>query len=63
MEIEHKLNDILVYQSVCIEIFLKRFNIDNAHPLSITMVVRTLNPKKDQFCLKEDDEQILGLKV
>ena len=34
LEIEHKSNGILIHQSAYIKKILKRFNMDNAHPLS-----------------------------
>ena len=34
--------------------------MDEAHPLSTPMVVRSLDVEKDQFCLKEDGEAILS---
>ena len=37
--------------------------MDNAHPLSTPMVVRTLDPKRDPFRAKENDEKILGTEV
>ena len=63
LQLEHKANGIIVHQSSYIEILLKRFNMDKAHPLSTPMVVRSLDPQKDQFRPRESDEDILGLKV
>ena len=63
LEIEHRSNGILVHQSAYTEKILKRFHMDNAHPLSTHMVVRTLDPKRDPFCPKENDEKILGTEV
>ena len=63
LEIEHRSNGVLIHQSAYIEKFLKRFHMDNAHPLSTPMVVRTLDPKRDPFCPKENDEKILGTEV
>ena len=37
--------------------------MDEAHPLSTPMVVRSLDVEKDQFCLKEDGEAILSPEV
>ena len=37
--------------------------MDNAHPLSTPMVVRTLDPKRNPFRPKENDEKILGTEV
>lgn len=35
----------------------------NVHPLSTSMVVRTLDPEKDQFPPKDDNRQILDPEV
>ena len=37
--------------------------MDKAYPLSTPMVVRSLDPKKDPFRPKEEDEKILGPEV
>ncbi|KAI6697164.1 hypothetical protein NL676_017283 [Syzygium grande] len=37
--------------------------MDKAHPLSTPMVVRSLDPQKDQFRPREFDEEILGPEV
>ncbi|KAK1571786.1 hypothetical protein Q3G72_022923 [Acer saccharum] len=63
LEIECKSDGILIHQSAYIEKILKRFNMDNAHPLSTLMVVRNLDPKKDPFRPLEDGEKILGPEV
>ena len=39
LEFKRKANRILVHQSSHIERVLKHFNMDNAHPLSILMVM------------------------
>ena len=63
LEIEHKSNGILIHQSTYIEKIMKKFNMDNAHPLSTPMIVRNLDPKKDPFRPLEDSEKILGPEV
>ncbi|KAL5779849.1 hypothetical protein ACOSQ2_010586 [Xanthoceras sorbifolium] len=63
LENEHKPNGILIHQSAYVEKILKRFNMDNAYPLSTSMVVRSLDLKKDPFRPKEDDKKILGPEV
>ena len=63
LQLEHKANGIIVHQSSYIEILLKRFNMDKAHLLSTPMVVRSLDPQKDQFRPRESDEEILGPEV
>jgi len=61
LQIEHISNRIFVYQSTYIEKVSKHMN--NAHPLSTPMVVRSLNAKKDPFQPLEKDEEILGPEV
>jgi hypothetical protein len=63
LQIEHFPNEIFVHQSTYTEKVLKHFYMENAHPLSTPMVVRSLDVKKDQFRPQEDDEEILGPKV
>ena len=63
LQLEHNANGIIVHQSSYIERLLKRFNMDKAHPLSTPMVVRSLDPQKDQFRPRESDEEILGPEV
>ena len=63
LQLEHKTNGIIVHQSSYIERLLKRFNMDKAHPFSTPMVVRSLDPQKDQFRPRESDEEILGPEV
>ena len=49
LQIEHFPNGVLVHQSTYIKKVLKHFYMDKAHPLSSTMVVRSLDVKKDSF--------------
>ena len=42
---------------------LMRFNMDKVHPVNTPMIGRTLDPKKDPFRPKDDDEEILGAEV
>ena len=63
LQIEHKSNGILIDQSIYVEKVLKQFNRDKAHPLSSPMIVRSLDPKKDNFHPKEENEALLGLEV
>jgi len=37
--------------------------MDNTHPLSTPMVVRSLNVKKNSFLLLKEDEEILGAEI
>ena len=63
LQIEHLENGIFVHQSAYISKVLKRFYIDNAHPLSTPMVVRSLDVNKDPFRPRMDDEELLGPEV
>ena len=56
LQIKHMPNRILVHQSNYTKIVLKRFNIDNANPLSTPMVVRSLLIDKDPFLPCEENE-------
>ena len=49
LQIEHLTNSIFVHQSAYIEKVLKRFCMDETHPLSTLMVVRSLDVNKDPF--------------
>jgi hypothetical protein len=42
---------------------LKRFNMDKAHPLSTSMVVRSLDVKKNSYRPRENNEKALGPEV
>ena len=46
LQIEHFPIGVLVHQSTFIKKILKRFYMDKAHPLSSSMVVRSLDMKK-----------------
>ena len=63
LQIEHKSNGILIHRSTYVEKVLKHFNMDKAHPLSSSMIVRSLDAKKDPFRQKEENEAQLGLEV
>ena len=49
LQIEHLTNGIFVHQSAYTEKVLKRFCMDEAHPLSTPMVVRSLDVNEDPF--------------
>ena len=49
LELQHKENGILIHQSAYTRKVLKRFNMDKSHPMSTSMVIRSLEPKKDLF--------------
>jgi hypothetical protein len=63
LQIEHLLNGKFIHQSTYKEKVLKYFYMDNVHPLSIHMVVRSLNVKKDHFLPLKEDEEIVGPEV
>lgn len=58
LEIEHTSDVILAHQKAYIGKILKYFNFDDAHPMSTLMIVHFLNPKKNLFRPKEDDDTI-----
>ena len=60
LQIENLSNGILVHQSTYTEKILKRFHMDNSHPLSTPMVVRSLDINTDPFRPRENDEELLG---
>ena len=63
LQLEHKVNGIIVHQSSYIERLLKRFNMDKAHPLSTPMVVRgLLIPKRINFVLENLMKRFLVMK-
>jgi Reverse transcriptase (RNA-dependent DNA polymerase) len=62
LQIEHLHNGIFVHQSNYIQKMLKRFNMDKTHPLSTSMVVRSLDVKKDSY-RPRDNEKALGPEV
>ena len=49
LQIEYFSNGVLIYQSTYIKQVLKRFYMDKVHSLSSSMVVRSLDVKKDSF--------------
>ena len=60
LQIDHFPNGVLVHQSTYIKKILKCFNMDKAHPLSSSMVVRSLDVKNDPFRPCEKGEELLG---
>ncbi|KAG7531336.1 Ribonuclease H-like superfamily [Arabidopsis suecica] len=63
LQLEYVNNGILVHQKAYTEKVLKRFNMDQAHPLSSPMVVRSLGLDSDSFDPKKDEEEVLGPEV
>ncbi|CAN4123977.1 unnamed protein product [Withania somnifera] len=63
LQIEHLANGIFIHQSAYTEKILKRFYMDNAHPLSTQMVVRSLDVNKDPFRPQEENEELFGPEV
>jgi hypothetical protein len=60
LQIEHISIRKFIHQSTYTEKILKHFNMDNVHPLSTSMVVRSLDVNKDFLWLLEE---ILGQEV
>jgi hypothetical protein len=61
LQIEHLSNKIFAHQSTYIEKVPKHMN--NAHPLSTPMILRSLDAKKHPFQPLEKDEEIRGHEV
>ena len=62
-QLEHIPSGILVHQSADIQKILQKFNMDKSYPSKTSMVVRSLDMNKDQFRLKDEDEELLGTEV
>lgn len=52
LQIKHKFNEIFIHQFAYVEKILKCFNMDKGHPLSIPMIVRSLDPKQIYSALR-----------
>ena len=65
LHIEHFREGIFIHQKMYTKRILKRFYIDKAHPLISSMVVRSLNVKKDKdhFRHPEEGEELFGPEV
>ena len=63
LQIEHFPTGILVHQSAYTKKILKRFYLNEAHPLTSRMVVRSLDVKNDPFRPCEKGEELVGLEV
>ena len=63
LHIEHFPTSILVHQSAYTKKNLKRFYMNEAHPLTSPMIVRSLDVKKDLFHPCEKGEELLGPEV
>ncbi|KAJ0567534.1 putative RNA-directed DNA polymerase [Helianthus annuus] len=63
LQFEYLCNGTFVHQSNYILKMLVRFNMDKAHPFSVPMVVRPLDPQKDPYRPQEEGEEVLGPEV
>ncbi|KAL8157197.1 hypothetical protein AgCh_002054 [Apium graveolens] len=63
IQIEHLSTGIFLHQSTYTEKVLNRFYMDKSHPLTTPMEVRSLEPDKDPFRPREDDEDVLGPEI
>ncbi|KAL0291394.1 UNVERIFIED_CONTAM: Retrovirus-related Pol polyprotein from transposon TNT 1-94 [Sesamum calycinum] len=63
LQFEHTKGGIFIHQTNYIEKVLKHFHMNNAHPLSTPMVVRSLDVNKDPFCPPAHNDEILGPEV
>jgi len=59
LHIEYLSNEKFIHQSMYTENILKHFYMDNAHPLSTSMIVRSLDAKKDSFQSLEENKKFL----
>jgi len=63
LQIEHFANHIFAHQSAYTEKVLKIFCMDEVHPLSTPMIVRSLDVNKDPIRPQKKNEEILGFEV
>ncbi|KAL0311264.1 UNVERIFIED_CONTAM: Retrovirus-related Pol polyprotein from transposon TNT 1-94 [Sesamum angustifolium] len=63
LQFEHTKDGIFIHQSNYIEKVLKRFHMNNAHPLNTPMVVRSLDVNKNPFRPPTHNDEILGPEV
>ena len=63
LQFEYVEKGILVHQKTYTEKILEQFYMDQAHPLSSPMVVRSLDLEKEPFRHKKPDEETLGPEV
>ena len=63
LQIEHFSTGILVHQLAYTKKILKRFYMNEAHPLTSPMVVRSLDVKKNPFRPCEKGEELLSLEI
>ena len=63
LQIEHFSTRVFVHQSTYTKKILKSFYMDKAHPLSLTMIVRSLDVKNDPFRFYGNGEIFLGHEV
>lgn len=59
LQIEHLEGGVFVHQTTYTQKVLNRFYMEKAHPLSTPMVDRSLDPYKDPFRPRDDDEEYL----
>ena len=63
LQIEHFSTRVFVHQSTYTKKNLKNFYMDKAHPLSLSMIVRSLDLKNDPFRFYGKDEKLFGHEV
>ncbi|XP_074337210.1 uncharacterized protein LOC141674400 [Apium graveolens] len=63
IQVEHLSSGIFIHQSTYTEKVLNIFYIIKSHPLNTPMVFRSLEPDKDPFRPREDDEEVLDPKI
>jgi hypothetical protein len=60
MQIEHLLEGTFVHQSIYCKKVIEIFNMIKAHPIKISIVVRSLKMETDPFRPNSDDEKTLA---
>ena len=63
LQIEHFPTGVLVHQLTYTKKILKHFYMDKTHPLSLPMIVCSLDVKNDPFHPYEKGEELLGPEV
>ncbi|XP_051117901.1 uncharacterized protein LOC127242405 [Andrographis paniculata] len=63
LQIEHLESGTFIHQSNYTKRVLKQFLMDKSHSLSTPMIVRALDPTKDPFRPKEENEKTIGPEV
>jgi hypothetical protein len=60
VQFDHLPHGILISQSTYTKKIIKQFNMQNAHPVSTPIDLRSLDPAKDMYKRRMEDEPVLG---